>query len=79
VVRLQHLQHRFGADLFGFVLSKDSAGAEQAGASLIVSEFAPPARRGFYAALPFAGCIVGILLANGIFTLVQSLPKEEFS
>jgi MFS family permease len=54
------------------------AGAEQAGASLIVSEFAPPARRGFYAALPFAGCIVGILLANGIFTLVQRLPKDEF-
>jgi MFS family permease len=43
-----------------------------------VSEFAPPARRGFYAALPFAGCIVGILLANGIFTLVQRLPKDEF-
>ena len=54
------------------------AGAEQAGASLIVSEFAPPARRGFYAALPFAGCIVGILLANGIFTLVQHLPKDDF-
>jgi MFS family permease len=43
-----------------------------------VSKFAPPARRGFYAALPFAGCIVGILLANGIFTLVQRLPKDEF-
>ncbi|SDI75868.1 MFS transporter, MHS family, metabolite:H+ symporter [Paraburkholderia steynii] len=54
------------------------AGAEQAGASLIVSEFAPPARRGFYGALPFAGCIIGILLANGIFTLVQRLPKDEF-
>ncbi|RFU44431.1 MFS transporter [Paraburkholderia sp. DHOC27] len=54
------------------------AGAEQAGASLIVSEFAPPARRGFYAALPFAGCIVGILLANAIFTAVQHLPKEAF-
>lgn len=54
------------------------AGAEQAGASLIVSEFAPPARRGFYAALPFAGCIVGILLANAIFTAVQHLPKDAF-
>ncbi|MPW23108.1 MFS transporter [Paraburkholderia sp. CNPSo 3157] len=54
------------------------AGAEQAGASLIVSEFAPPARRGFYAAMPFAGCIVGILLANAIFTAVQHLPKSDF-
>ncbi|TDN62099.1 MFS transporter [Paraburkholderia sp. BL10I2N1] len=54
------------------------AGAEQAGASLIVSEFAPPARRGFYAALPFAGCILGILLAGAMFTLVQRLPKDEF-
>ncbi|MFD1557152.1 MFS transporter [Paraburkholderia silviterrae] len=54
------------------------AGAEQAGASLIVSEFAPAERRGFYAALPFAGCIIGILLAGAIFTLVQRLPKDEF-
>ena len=54
------------------------AGAEQAGASLIVSEFAPAARRGFYAALPFAGCIIGILPAGAIFTLVQRLPKDEF-
>jgi MFS transporter, MHS family, metabolite:H+ symporter len=54
------------------------AGAEQAGASLLVSEFAPPSRRGFYAALPFAGCILGILLAGAMFTLVQRLPKDEF-
>jgi MHS family metabolite:H+ symporter-like MFS transporter len=54
------------------------AGAEQAGASLIVSEFAPPSRRGFYAALPFAGCILGILLAGAMFTLVQRLPKDAF-
>ena len=36
------------------------AGAEQAGASLIVSEFAPPSRRGFYTALPFAAVSSGI-------------------
>ncbi|WP_233850981.1 MFS transporter [Paraburkholderia sp. HD33-4] len=54
------------------------AGAEQAGASLIVSEFAPAERRGFYAALPFAGCIIGILLAGAMFTWVQHLPKDVF-
>lgn len=54
------------------------SGAEQAGASLIVSEFAPPEKQGFYAALPFAGIIIGILLAAGMFTLVQHLPKEDF-
>jgi MFS family permease len=54
------------------------AGGEQAGASLIVSEFAPAERRGFYAALPFAGCIIGILLAGAMFTLVQRLPKDAF-
>jgi MFS transporter, MHS family, metabolite:H+ symporter len=54
------------------------AGAEQAGASLIVSEFAPAEKRGFYAALPFAGCIIGILLAGAMFTWVQHLPKDAF-
>jgi len=54
------------------------AGAEQAGASLIVSEFAPLSRRGFYAALPFASCNVGILLAGAMFTFVQRLPKDDF-
>jgi MFS family permease len=50
----------------------------QAGASLIVWEFAPLSRRGFYAALPFAGCNVGILLAGAMFTFVQRLPKDDF-
>jgi len=52
------------------------SGAEQAGASLIVAEFAPPRSRGFFAALPFAGIIVGILLAGGIWTLLQNLPED---
>jgi MHS family metabolite:H+ symporter-like MFS transporter len=52
----------FGGLFFGWLGDKygrKSVLAEQAGASLIVSEFAPSARRGFYAAMPFAGCIVG--------------------
>ncbi|MGE8047091.1 MFS transporter [Pseudomonas monteilii] len=54
------------------------SGAEQAGASLIVAEFAPAKQRGFYASLPFAGIIIGILLAAGMFSLVQQLPQEDF-
>lgn len=54
------------------------SGAEQAGASLIVAEFAPKENRGFYAALPFAGIIIGILLAAGMFSVVQRMPQEDF-
>lgn len=54
------------------------SGAEQAGASLIVAEFSPNKKRGFYAALPFAGIIVGILLAAIIFSFIQLLPEEIF-
>jgi MFS family permease len=54
------------------------SGAEQAGASLIVAEFAPKETRGFYASLPFAGIIIGILLAAGMFSVVQRMPSEDF-
>jgi MFS family permease len=54
------------------------SGAEQAGASLIVAEFAPKETRGFYASLPFAGIIIGILLAAGMFSVVQQMPHELF-
>lgn len=54
------------------------SGAEQAGASLIVAEFAPRQTRGFYASLPFAGIIIGILLAAGMFSVVQMMPQDQF-
>lgn len=54
------------------------SGAEQAGASLIVAEFAPKETRGFYASLPFAGIIIGILLAAGMFSVVQQMPHDDF-
>jgi len=46
------------------------AGAEQAGASTLMAEFAPVRRRGFYAALPFIGILLGTVLASGVFGLV---------
>lgn len=46
------------------------AGAEQAGATVLVSEFAPPKRRGFFAALPFVGIQIGTLIGAGTFALL---------
>jgi MHS family metabolite:H+ symporter-like MFS transporter len=46
------------------------AGAEQAGASTLMAEYAPVRRRGFFAALPFVGIMVGTLLASGTFALI---------
>jgi MHS family metabolite:H+ symporter-like MFS transporter len=39
------------------------AGAEQAGASVLMSEYAPPERRGFFASLPYIGVQVGAISA----------------
>jgi MHS family metabolite:H+ symporter-like MFS transporter len=54
------------------------AGAEQAGASTLMAEFAPVKRRGFFAALPFVGIQAGTLLAAGSFALVSQLPDAAF-
>lgn len=43
------------------------AGAEQAGAAVLMTEYAPPARRGFFAALPFMGIQLGSLGAAFIY------------
>ena len=39
------------------------AGAEQAGASVLMAEYAPPARRGFFASLPYVGVQKGAISA----------------
>lgn len=52
------------------------AGAEQAGASTLMAEFAPARRRGYYAAIPFIGIQMGTLLAAGIFALLAQLGEE---
>lgn len=53
------------------ILQGLGAGAEQAGATVLISEFAPPPRRGFFASLPFVGIQVGTLLGAGTFALLQ--------
>ncbi len=52
------------------------AGAEQAGATVLISEFAPPKRRGFFAALPFVGIQIGTLLGAGTFALLGMANRE---
>ena len=52
------------------------AGAEQAGATVLISEFAPRKRRGFFAALPFVGIQVGTLLGAGTFALLAMASRD---
>ncbi|MFM9457319.1 MFS transporter [Streptomyces europaeiscabiei] len=52
------------------------AGAEQAGASTLMAEYAPPARRGYYAALPFVGIQVGMLLVTALFIPLAQLDED---
>lgn len=52
------------------ILQGLGAGAEQAGATTLISEVSPAPRRGFFAALPFVGIQLGTLLGAGTFTLL---------
>lgn len=52
------------------------AGAEQAGSTTLMAEYAPPERRGFFASLPFIGIYLGTLLASGVFALVTLVPDH---
>lgn len=54
------------------------AGAEQAGATVLMAEYAPVKRRGFFSALPFIGIQLGTLLAGLVFSLMSLLPDEVF-
>jgi MFS transporter, MHS family, metabolite:H+ symporter len=52
------------------------AGAEQAGATVLMAEYSPVTSRGFFAALPFIGIQAGTLLAAGVFAYLGGLPEE---
>ncbi|MCI9887414.1 MHS family MFS transporter [Micrococcales bacterium 31B] len=53
------------------------AGAEQAGATVLMAEYAPVKRRGFFSALPFIGIQAGTLLAAVVFSLMSLLPEDQ--
>jgi MFS transporter, MHS family, metabolite:H+ symporter len=52
------------------------AGAEQAGATVLMAEYSPPRRRGFFSALPFVGIQAGTLLAAAVWALLGLVPDE---
>ncbi|WP_250475033.1 MFS transporter [Caballeronia sp. GAFFF1] len=55
-----------------------AAGGEWGGAVLMISESAPPEKRGFYASMSQIGVGGGFVLSASVFFLVQMLPKEAF-
>jgi MFS transporter, MHS family, metabolite:H+ symporter len=55
------------------------AGAEMAGASILMTEYAPRARRGFWASLPFMGVQVGTVAAALIYFLLYRAGKEAIT
>lgn len=59
------------------ILQGFGAGAEQAGATVLMAEYAPVARRGFFSALPFVGIQAGTLLAAVVFSIIALLPEEQ--
>jgi MFS transporter, MHS family, shikimate and dehydroshikimate transport protein len=62
--------------VFFRLLQGFGAGAEYAGAVTLVSEYVPPARRGFYTAILQAATVVGIMLATIGFLAVSYVPEE---
>ena len=60
------------------ILQACGAGAEYAGAILVVSEYAPKEKRGFYAALPYIGVSLGVLLSTAAFTACRYITGDQF-
>ena len=52
-------------------------GGQWGGAMLLVTESAPPDKRGFYGAFAQAGAPIGVILANLAFIVTSSLVSEE--
>ena len=52
------------------------AGAEQAGVAVLMTEYAPKGKRGFYAALPFLGIQVGTFIASAVYFILLNLETN---
>jgi MHS family metabolite:H+ symporter-like MFS transporter len=52
------------------------AGAEQAGAAVMMTEYAPRERRGYFAALPFLGIQLGTVLASLVYFVLLLGVKD---
>ncbi|MGB3695915.1 MAG: MFS transporter [Gordonia sp. (in: high G+C Gram-positive bacteria)] len=55
-----------------------AVGGEWGGAVLLISENAPPSRRGFFSAFSQVGVTLGFILSSSVFALVSLLPKDDF-
>lgn len=53
-------------------------GGQWGGAMLLVTESAPPEKRGYYGAYAQAGAPVGVILANLAFIIISASVSEEF-
>lgn len=53
-----------------------AAGAEYAGALVMLTEAAPTPRRGFFSSLPGTGIYLGIILSSGATAAIFLLPEE---
>ncbi len=53
-------------------------GGEWGGAALMSVEYAPEDKRGYFGSWPQMGVPAGLVLANGVFLAVASLPNEQF-
>lgn len=53
-------------------------GGQWGGAMLLVTESAPPDKRGYYGAYAQAGAPVGVILANLAFIIISASVSEEF-
>lgn len=60
------------------VLQGLGAGAEYGGAVILLVEYAPPGKRGFWGSFAPLGVSVGNLLAAGAFALATMLPQDQF-
>ncbi|MDN7177382.1 MHS family MFS transporter [Caballeronia sp. SEWSISQ10-4 2] len=55
-----------------------ASGGEWGGGVLMISESAPPEKRGFYAAWSQLGVGAGFVLSSAAFLAVQTLPRDDF-
>src|ERR671933_1258789 len=53
-------------------------GGEWGGAALMAVEYAPEDKRGYFGSWPQMGVPAGLVLANGVFLAVASLPNDQF-
>jgi MFS transporter, MHS family, shikimate and dehydroshikimate transport protein len=52
------------------------AGAEYAGALILVAEYVPAKKKGYYTAFVLSSTVVGLLLGSVIFRVISQMPEE---